>query len=381
MAIKEPPLTIGIKEEYLLIDKETRDLANDPPAEMIAACNARLSGQISPEFLRAQLEVETHVCKTVGEARAEIARLRRVVSEIAAPYGIGLIASATHPFAQWDEQLHTDQDRYNELAIELQAVVRRMLVCGMHVHVGVDDDDLRIDLMNQVSYFLPHLLALSTSSPFWRGDNTGLKSFRLSVFNGMPRSGLPDRVDSGAEWDRLIAQMVQVGMIEDATKLWWDVRPSGRYPTVEMRIADVCTRLDDGITVAALYVCLLSMLYRLRKSNQRWRLYPRVLIDGNRWLAQRHGVGGELVDFGLGQKVPYADLLDEIIDLVREDAERLDCVAEVENAREIVRRGTSADRQIKTYQEALDGGADEREALVSVVDMLMVETLIGTDGA
>jgi len=379
MAIEDPPLTIGIEEEYLLVDIETRDLAADPPQAMIEECAARLTGQVSPEFMRAQIEVETHVCKTMAEARAEIVHLRATVAEVAAQHGLGLIASATHPFANWDDQLHTDKARYNELAQDLQVVIRRLVISGMHVHVDIGDDDLRIDLMNQVSYFLPHLLALSTSSPFWQGEVSGLMSYRLSVFDTLPRSGLPDRVDSGAEYDRLIAQMVRAGVIEDATKLWWDVRPSARYPTLEMRIADVCTRLDDTITIAAIYLCLLSMLYRLRKSNQRWRLYPRILINENRWLAQRHGVGGELVDFGIGERVPFADLLEEIIELVREDAERLDCVAEVENAREIIRRGTSADRQLATYHDAIAGGADNQEALVSVVDMLLEESLIGVE--
>ena len=379
MSLKEPPFTIGIEEEYLLVDRQSRDLAADPPPAMIEECGELLTGQVSPEFMRAQIEVETHVCRTMAEARAEIAHLRAVVAKVAGQHGLGLIAAATHPFASWDAQLHTDKERYNELARDLQVVVRRLLICGLHVHVGFDDDDLRIDLMNQVSYFLPHLLALSTSSPFWRGEVTGLMSYRLSVFDGLPRSGLPDRFDSGAEYDRLVQQMVQAEVIEDATKLWWDVRPSARYPTLEMRVADVCTRLDDAITVASIYVCLLSMLYRLRKGNQRWRMYPRILINENRWLAQRFGAGGELVDFGLGERVPFADLLEEIIELVREDAERLDCVAEVENAREIIRRGTSADRQLAVYQTALDGGADTREALISVVDMLMEESLIGVE--
>jgi glutamate---cysteine ligase / carboxylate-amine ligase len=377
MALNDPPFTIGIEEEYLFVDRETRNLAVDPPPSMIADCEALLTGQVSPEFLRAQIEVETRVCTSVAEARADLSHLRETVASVANNHGMGLIAAATHPFAKWNDQQHTDKQRYNELAQDMQALARRLLICGLHVHVGIEDDDLRIDLMNQVRYFLPHLLALSTSSPFWGGEDSGLLSYRLSVFDSMPRSGLPDVFESASEYDRLVAQMVQANVIEDATKFWWDVRPSARYPTLEMRITDVCTRLDDSIAIAALYVCILSMLYRLRQSNQRWRVYPRTMINENRWLAQRYGVEGDMVDFGIGRPVPYADLLEEVIELVREDAERMDCVAEIEHAREIVRRGTSAQHQQKVYQAAIEAGAAPDEALKAVVDMLIEETVVG----
>ena len=377
MPLNDPPFTIGIEEEYFFVDRETRNLAVDPPATMMADCVAQLTGQVSPEFLRAQIEVETRVCTSVAEARADLAHLRSTVASVANNHGLGLIAAATHPFAKWNDQQHTDKERYNELAQDMQALARRLLICGLHVHVGIEDDDLRIDLMNQVRYFLPHLLALSTSSPFWGGEDSGLLSYRLSVFDAMPRSGLPEVFDSASEYDRLVAQMVNANVIEDATKFWWDVRPSARYPTLEMRITDVCTRLDDSIAIAALYVCILSMLYRLRKSNQRWRIYPRTMINENRWLAQRYGVTGTMVDFGIGRPVAYADLLEEVIELVREDAERMDCVAEIEHAREIVRRGTSAQHQQDAYQAAIAAGADPHEALKGVVDMLIEETTVG----
>ena len=379
MAGKEPSFTIGVEEEYLLVDRQTRDLATDPPATMLSEIDKQLTGQVSPEFLRAQIEVETRVCKTVGEARADLKNLRRTVSEVASNHGLAPIAAATHPFANWHDQKHTDKERYNILAKDLQAVARRLLICGQHVHVGIDDDDLRIDLLNQVPYFLPHLLALSTSSPFWGGENTGLMSYRVTVFDGLPRTGLPDRFDSYGEYERLVSQMTTAGLIEDATKIWWDLRPSARFPTLEMRITDVCTRLDDAMTVAALYVCVISMLYRLRRDNMRWRIYPPSLINENRWLAQRFGVQGKLVDFGIGQLVDYSDLLDELIELVREDAERLDCVAEIEHGREIVRRGTSAQRQLAVYHAANEDGADHSEALRRVVDDLVAETVAGID--
>jgi carboxylate-amine ligase len=310
----------------------------------------------------------------MGEARADLARLRRAVTAVADRHGLAAIAASTHPFASWDEQRHTDRDRYEGIYRDLQGVARRLVICGMHVHVGLDDDELRIDLMNQVRYFLPHLLALSTSSPFWRGEDTGLKSFRLSVFDGIPRSGLPDQFESWGEYRRHVGMLVEAGLIEDATKLWWDVRPSDRFSTLEMRIADVCTRLDDGIAVAALYRCLLRMLWRLKRNNQRWRIYARMLVSENRWRAQRYGIDEGLVDFGKREVVAYADLLEEILALVQEDAAFFGCTAEVEHARAILARGTSAHAQRRTYQEALAAGAGKREALTKVVDWLIEET-------
>ena len=302
-----------------------------------------------------------------------------MVAQAAAHHGLAPIAASTHPFARWQDQQHVAKERYEVIARDLQGVARRLLICGMHVHVGIADDDLRIDLLNQMVYFLPHLLTLSTSSPFWGGEDTGLKSYRLTVFDALPRTGLPDRYESYAEFERMAGQMVAAGLIEDATKLWWDMRPSARYPTLEMRIADVCTRLDDAVTVAAMTQCILSMLYRLRCNNQRWRIYPRILVDENRWRAQRYGVEGSLVDFGKGELVDFAGLVDELIDLVREDAERLDCVAELEHAREIAARGTSADRQLDVFRAARDAGADAQEALRAVVDHLIVDTVNGLD--
>ena len=379
MALREPPLTVGIEEEYLLVERASRDLAAEPPESMLAECEARLEGRVAPEFLRAQIEVATRPCATVAEARADLAHLRATVAQVSGEHGLAPIAASTHPFARWQEQQQVHKERYDALARDLQAVARRLLICGMHIHIGVDDDDLRIDLMNQMSYFLPHLLALTTSSPFWIGEDTGLKSYRLTVFDALPRTGLPDRYESFGEYQRVVGQLVQGGLMEDATKLWWDLRPSARFPTLEMRIGDVCTRLDDAMAVAALTQCIFSMLFRLRSNNQRWRLYPRILVHENRWRAQRYGVEGELVDFGKGVLVPYADLLDELIALVREDAERLGCLAEVEHAREIVARGTSADRQRRTFEEARSGGADQREALEAVVDFLIEETLRGVE--
>ena len=379
MALREPPLTIGIEEEYFLVDRVSGDVVADPPRSMLAECEELLTGQVSPEFLRSQIEVETRVCRTVGEARADLASLRATVAKIAAEHELAPLAAGTHPFAAWTAQKHTDAKRYNLLARDLQAVARRLMTCGLHVHIGIDDDDLRIDLMNQVVYFLPHLLALSASSPFWNGEDTGLMSYRVAVFDGLPRTGLPDRFESYGEYERFVAGMVAADLVEDATKLWWDIRPSASFPTLEVRICDVCTALDDSIAIAALYQCLLSMLYRLRRDNQRWRVYPRGFVQENRWLAQRYGTAATLVDFGRGERVPYAELLEEIIALVAEDAERLDCVAEVAHARAIASRGTSADRQLKVYNDAITAGADPAEGLRAVVAALIADTVAGLE--
>lgn len=372
-----PSFTVGIEEEYLLVNPETGELSEDPPQEIFTECERRLPNLIKPEFLKSQIESNTPVCKTVPEARNQLAELRSTVSEIAEAHGCAIIAASTHPFSQWKKQHHTDRPRYNILANDLQAVVRRLLICGMHVHVGIDDDDLRIDLMNQVIYFLPHILSLSTSSPFWEGENTGLKSYRLSVFDELPRTGIPNAFESYTEYQRHVTSLVDAGMIEDASKLWWDVRPSQSFPTLEMRIADVCTTIDDAAAIAALFSCLLRMLYRLKLKNQRWRHYASMLIAENRWRAQRYGIDEGLVDFGIGEVVPVNDLVTEIMDLVREDAQELGCEAELEHLKTILSRGTSAHRQTAIFDEAIANGADKQSALYSVVSFLMNETLAG----
>jgi carboxylate-amine ligase len=367
--------TIGIEEEYLLVQRASGALAVEPPDAMLAEAQQVAGGQVNPEFLKCQIEVATGVCGSLGEARADLVRLRRAVAEVAARHGLAPIAAGTHPFARWAEQRHTDRPRYDALASDLAGVARRLVICGLHVHVGIADEDLRIDLMNQVSYFLPHLLALSTSSPFWQGEVTGLQSYRVSIFDSLPRTGLPERFESWGEYQRLVGRMAAAGLIDDGTKLWWDIRPSARFPTLELRVTDVCTRLDDAISIAALYRGLLAALLRLKQRNQRWRLYANALIDENRWRAARYGVEGRLVDFGKGEAVDYALLLEELIELVREEAQAGGYWAEVLGARDILARGTSAQRQLQVYRAALDNGLDHAAALRAVVDWLCQETL------
>jgi glutamate---cysteine ligase / carboxylate-amine ligase len=381
MTTAEPEFTLGIEEEYFLVDRATRDVVDDPPPEMLAACEALLAGQVSPEFLRSQIEIGTRVCVSLAEARADLRHLRRTVAEVAVRHGMAPVAAATHPFARWDAQKTTERRRYADLQDDLQGVVRRLAICGLHVHIGIPDDELRIDLLNQASYFLPHLLALSTSSPFWRGNDTGLKSYRLAVFDELPRTGMPERFDSWGEYRRHVDILKSARLIEDATKLWWDLRPSERFPTLEMRIADSCTTLEDSLSIAALFRCVLRMLWRLKRENQRWRIYARMLLDENRWRAQRYGIDRGLVDFGRGKVVPYVDLLEEILTLIEPDARHFGCEAEVAHAREIVARGTSAHRQVKVFEAAVADGATDVEALSAVVDWLIAETVRGlTEG-
>jgi carboxylate-amine ligase len=379
MAVKQPPFTVGIEEEYLLVNTQTRDLDNDPPAAMLAECTELGGGQVTPEFLRSQIEIGTRVCKSMDEARAELKKLRGIVVSVGKRHGLAPIAASTHPFARAVQQKHTEKDRYFALAREMQAPARRMVICGMHVHVGIEDDELRIDLMNQLSYFLPHLLALSCSSPFWEGENSGLKSFRLTVFNALPRTGLPEHFVSYAEYQRHINILIQNNLIQDTSKIWWDLRPSWRYPTLETRVMDVCTSLDDAVALAALNVCVLRMLWRLRRNNQRWRVYPDLLIRENRWRAMRYSFDEGLLDLAKGELVPFAELLDEMLELIREDADAMGCTKDIQHAREILKRGTSAHRQVKQFEEAKSRGASDREALNAVVDWLVRETAKGAD--
>jgi glutamate---cysteine ligase / carboxylate-amine ligase len=375
MAIKDPSFSIGIEEEYLLVDGTTRDLVREMPQALFDAAQQALQGQVAREFLKSQIEVGTSVHRSPRQAGAELAHLRRTVADLAAEHGLAPIAASTHPFARWSTQQPTERARYQSIAKDLAGVGRRLVICGMHVHVGIEDDELRIDLFNQARYFLPHLLVLSTSSPFAEGEDTGLKSYRLAAYQELPRTGMPGRFEGWYEYLQTVDLLVRNGIIEDASKIWWDIRPSSRFPTLEMRVTDVCPLVEDAVCVAAFYLCILRMLYRLRRANQTWRTYPLFLLAENRWRAQRYGVEGTLFDLGKGELVPFRDLVDELLVMLREDAEALGCLAELEHARMILARGTSADRQVAHFQAQLSAGATREDALLSVVDHLIKETV------
>lgn len=373
----QPSFTLGVEEEYLLVDAETLELAVDPPAGFMPACQEQVTGQVVNELMRAQVETATRVCADVAEVHRELTRQRREINAVAEQFGMRIIAASTHPSALWRDQKQTPSQRYVALQKEMQATARRMLICGMHVHVGIEDKDLRVDLMNQFRYFLPHLLALSSSSPFWEGDDTGLSSFRLTIFSGLPRTGLPEEFNGWSDYERHIETLVQANVIEDSSMIWWDVRPSARFPTLETRIFDLCTFVEDTVCMTAFTVCLIRMLWRLRASNSRWRSYNLLLLEENRWRAMRYGPTDSLLDFGKGTMVPFSDLLDELITMIRHDAEFFDCKKEVEHARTILERGTSASLQLAAYRRALDEGASEQEALREVVRFLVEATMDG----
>ena len=367
-----PAFSMGIEEEYLLVDMESGALTS-APEELMKVCGEKLEGQFSPEFLACQVEIGTRVCATIKEARKDLKNLRTTVADCAAEFGLAPIAASCHPFADWKQQHHTDRERYNDLERALAGVARRMLICGMHVHIGIDNKEQRIDLMNQLSYFLPHLLALSASSPFWQGSDTGLASYRLTVFDNLPRTGLPPRLGAWSEYERSVQVLVDLGIIEDSTKIWWDLRPSHRFPTLETRICDVAPRMEDTLTLAAMIQCITRMLWRLSQKNQRWRIYDRFLTAENRWRAQRFGTSEGLIDFGQRAIVPMETLIDELIELVAEDAGVLDCTEELHAARDLLARGTSSDRQRRIYQGTLEAGGEQHDALKAVVHHLIEE--------
>jgi carboxylate-amine ligase len=374
-----PTFSIGIEEEFLLVDRQSRDLVVDPPPQFMADCKARLGTQVSPEFFRCQVEVATRVADSLQEAQSELVHLRQTIGDCAAPYGFAPIAAGVHPFSDWSLQRATDKEWYRRIADELAAPGHRLVICGIHVHVGIEDEAERFALLNRMRYFVPHFLALSTSSPFWRGEPTGLRSYRLSAQREIPRGGLPPVFASPEDYRRALAMLVTAGLIRDASKIWWLIRPSHRYPTIEIRVPDACPRLDDGMALAALYRCTLRMLWRLRQKGMPWRTDSEVLLEENLWLAQRHGRDAALFDFGRGGTVPLAGLVDEWLGLIAEDAAFFGCQEEVGRVRRIVAEGTSAERQLAVYESALAAGRPREEALRAVVDQLIAETTSSAD--
>ncbi|MCQ3814412.1 MAG: carboxylate-amine ligase [Acidimicrobiia bacterium] len=371
----EPSWSLGIEEEYLLVDCESGALVTKQPPGLLEKVADLRHGMVAKELFSSQIEIATGVCSDMRFLRADIGLLRLAVAEAAGEYGLAPIAASSHPFAKWAQLEHSSGERYQALAADLQEVSKRLIISGLHVHVGIDDPELRIDLMNQIGYFLPHMLAMSTSSPFWEGRDTGLKSYRTAVFASTPRTGFPEKFSSWSEFKRHVGVLVNAGIIEDSSKVWWHIRPSERYPTLEMRVTDLPTKMEDTIAVATVYVCLLRMLWRLRRENRRWRSYANFLVSENLWRAQRYGLRGELIDFGKGELVPCCDLLAELVELVRPDAEALNCVAELEHTLTICKRGTSAERQLEVYESAVNAGASHEEALKEVARTLVVDTI------
>ncbi|ODT61502.1 MULTISPECIES: carboxylate-amine ligase [Paracoccus] len=368
----DPDFTLGIEEEYLLVDADTLQLAAAPDA-LMQALTADLGDQVSPEFLRCQVEIGTPVSADIRAAGDHLRDLRGTVARRAAEYGLAPISASCHPFADWRDQDHTDKDRYNQLSRDMGGVARRMLICGMHVHVGIPDPAQRIDLMNQLAYFLPHLLALSASSPYWLGEDTGLASYRTTVFGDMPRTGLPPQMGSWDEFERSVQALTDLGIIEDSSKIWWDLRPSSKYPTLETRICDACPRIEDALTLAALIQTTLRMLWRLSRSNQRWRQYEPFLLAENRWRALRYGTTEGMIDFGAGRIIPFQQIADDWLGLIAQDADALDCQPHVARLREMVADGTASEAQRAVHARARQAGADDAHALRAVTHHLTQE--------
>ncbi len=383
MAVPEQPLTLGIEEEYQIIDAETRDLRTYI-SELLTQDQIRAKKlDLKPELMQSQVEVGSHICKNITEARAEITRLRRDVLELADENGLMIAAASTHPFARWEDQIITEGTRYKELLDDMQGVARQLLIFGMHVHVGFGEDadskEMLIAVMNQARYFIPHLLALSTSSPFWRGQNTGLKSYRSVVFESLPRTGIPHSFMSYSDYKRYEMMLERVGAFgkfDKRAKIWWDLRPHPVYSTLEFRISDICTSVDDCICIAALFQAICAKLLKLRKQNMSWRQYRHVHISENKWRAVRYGIEGELIDFGIESSVPVPQLIGELLELLDDVVDELDSRKEVEHVHNILRDGTSADKQLRVYREH-GGDENQEEALRAVVDHLVAETKRG----
>lgn len=359
------PFTLGIEEEYQIIDAETRELTSYIQ-EFLDQGRVILPDQIKPEFLQSQVEVGSQICHSIEEAREELVKLRRGVIQVAEANGLRVAAASTHPFSSWTKQRITAGERYTKHEAEMADVARRLLIFGMHVHIGIEDRGLMIDVMDQARYFLPHLLALTTSSPFWHGRKTGLKSYRSVVFESVPRTGPPPAFRSWGEYEEFIDTLVKTGCIEDSTRIWWDIRPSMKFPTLEFRVMDVCTRVEEALCLAALVLSIVTKLIKLRRSNQSWRRYRHHLITENKWRAVRYGTKGTLLDFGRQEAVPYAQLATELVELVDDVVDDLGVRREVEYVHTILENGSSADRQLATFEETGD--------LKAVVDRLVAET-------
>lgn len=365
----------GIEEEYFVNDAVKRDVARSRIKEFFESCRNNISEEIRPEMLEPQLEIATKPCLDFAEARAQLAGLRSSVGELARDFNLSVMAAGTHPLAVWARVRPSAQPRYGKVMHDLQMVGSRTVVCGMHVHVEVPDLAMRVDIMNRIQPYLPLLLALSTSSPFWQAQRTGLLGYRLAAYRELPRTGLPDLFEDVKDYQRYIDTLVAARAIEDSSYVWWVVRPSLKHPTLELRVADSCTRVDDTLAIAALYRCLVRRLSLDPALNAGQTGASRAINDENGWRAQRYGIHGSFVDEASRSAKPVRQILDETLDLVAPDAKALGCERELDLARWIVARGTSADQQLTLYTEALGRGLSSRDALAGVVDWLSAETV------
>ena len=367
----KPTFSIGIEEEYQTVDPETRDLRSHIQAEILERGRLILQERVKAEMHQSVVEVGTGVCKTIKEAKAEVKMLRRDIIRLAKESGLRVASVATHPFSDWrTQEIHPDE-RYKNIVEDMQLVARANLIFGLHVHIGIEDRETAIHMMNHARYFLPHLLALSTNSPFWLGMNTGLKSYRCKVFDKFPRTNIPDYFPSWGEYENFIKLLIKTNCIDNAKKIWWDIRPHPFFNTIEFRVCDIPMRADETIALAALIQATVAKLYKLHESNQGFRLYRRALLMENKWRAARYGMSGKLIDFGKQTEVPAKDLIREYLDFVDDVVDELDSREELNYIHTMLERGSGADRQLQVYQDTGD--------LKKVVDYIIEETETGLE--
>lgn len=363
----EQKFTIGIEEEYQIIDPETRDLISRAP-ELYEPAKDALGEKAKPEMHQCMIEIGTEICQDIQQAKRDLYFCRSTMDQLARDKDLRIVAASTHPFGHWADQKISEHERYVKLVEDMQVLSRSLLIFGMHVHVAMEDKEMAINISNAARYFLPHLLTLSTSSPFWRGIDTGLKSYRCEIFKKYPRTELPDYFSSYSEYENFLKLLIKTNCIDDGKKIWWDLRLHPVYPTLEFRICDIPTRAEDSIAIAALIQAIVCKLYRLIKKNLGFRLYRRALLQENKWRALRYGIEGKLIDFGKQEEVTAKELIAELLEFVDDVVDDLGSRKELEHVYKILERGTSAERQIQVYRETND--------LKKVVDHLIDETMI-----
>lgn len=373
MTVQRPAFTLGVEEEFQIIDPETRELRSHVQ-EMLDEGVRVLKERVKPEMHQSVMEIGTGICRNAGEVRRDVCELRSEIIRLAERSGMRVAAAGTHPFSSWADQLIYPDERYAAIVEEMQLVARANLIFGLHVHVGISDRALALQIMNEARYFLPHLLALSTNSPFWMGRNTGLKSYRTKVFEKFPRTNIPEVFETPAEFDDYVRILVKTNCIDNGKKIWWDVRPHPFFDTIEFRVCDVPMRVDETVALAALIQALCAKLFNLRERNLGWRTYRRAFLLENKWRASRYGIEGKLIDFGKEIEVPFRDLAEEMLAFVDDVVDELGSRQEIQAIRWILENGTGADRQLAVYRES---GEDLRK----VVDYICEETRHGLDVA
>ena len=357
--------TLGIEEEFQIVDPETRELRSQIQ-QILADGKIILQDRVKPELHQSIVELGTEICSDARDARQQVVNLRTELAKLAAQHGLQIASAGTHPFSHWMDQLITVHERYATIVKDAQQIARACLIFGLHVHVGIPDREEGIDIMNQARYFLPHLYALSVNSPFWLGQNTGLKAYRHMIFERFPRTGIPDAFESLSEYEDYLKLLVSTNCIDNAKKIWWDVRLHPFFDTIEFRICDAQSRVDDTIALAALMQAIVCKLQKLRRDNVTFRSYPKRLLDENRWRASRYGLDGKLIDFGRKCEVEERELLHEMLEFVSTEVEELGNQAEVAHIERIMREGTGADRQLAVWERTQD--------MKAVVDQIVAET-------